>query len=533
MKLYLLLVLFIFMTACGTTGSDSSSGSLTGILVVGNGSPVAAKVSLVSADAINETIMETDADESGVFTFADVADGSYHVVAVDGWEQGGVAHDVEVVGTAETVEITLSDFKTHRHDFAQENAEIYFYNIPIESYSDDTTLYYLENDSNFYVLKDDEESTYRYSPEEGVVNLALPSEELSSATSTTVYVLDSIRGITFKRPQSGFVDSLELNDYTIKSDSTNDWNTSVSFTIRRIEDTLSLRSKIHDIYVDSYEYVYEKISGDNSRDLLLHTYTKRYVIDTVNDVIIYGLYDYHVFAEYTFENTVIDMNLTNYTMAKPELLAYHDTLLNTINFDGYADTQFVPVTAQKGTMVDERDGQEYDVATINAQVWMAENLNYDISGSYCYDDNELNCDNFGRLYTWLIATENQQISDEVPSGIQGVCPAGWHLPSRGEWVLLESYLRGMAGDDTGPVLMSISGWGDKNGYDDLGFSALPAGMRHLEGVYEGNGNSTNWMSISYGEHGYSTWEVSLGLLYLRESEWTRSYAVSIRCVQDK
>src|SRR5262245_2857007 len=54
--------------------------------------------------------------------------------------------------------------------------------------------------------------------------------------------------------------------------------------------------------------------------------------------------------------------------------------------------------------------------------WTTANLNVDASPSYCYDDAEPNCRQYGRLYTWESA--------------QRVCQSlgnGWRLPSDDEW----------------------------------------------------------------------------------------------------
>jgi len=72
---------------------------------------------------------------------------------------------------------------------------------------------------------------------------------------------------------------------------------------------------------------------------------------------------------------------------------------------------------------DPRDGQTYECVVIGNQIWMAENLNYDAgSGSWCYNDNSQNCNQYGRLYNWETAKR--------------ACPDGWHLPSKREFETL-------------------------------------------------------------------------------------------------
>ncbi|MFN6947020.1 MAG: FISUMP domain-containing protein [Cytophagaceae bacterium] len=84
-------------------------------------------------------------------------------------------------------------------------------------------------------------------------------------------------------------------------------------------------------------------------------------------------------------------------------------------------------------LVDQRDGKEYNIVTIGEQVWMAENLNFEPEeDSYCYDLESEKCDEFGRLYTWEVATE--------------VCPTGWHLPSGPEWDVLIEEIGGLTGN---------------------------------------------------------------------------------------
>jgi len=87
----------------------------------------------------------------------------------------------------------------------------------------------------------------------------------------------------------------------------------------------------------------------------------------------------------------------------------------------------------------------FKTVTIGTQVWMAENLNCDVKGSKCYNDDPANCAKYGRLYDWTTAMNGSASSTAVPSGVQGVCPNGWHLPSKAEWEVLITAVGGSSG----------------------------------------------------------------------------------------
>lgn len=126
------------------------------------------------------------------------------------------------------------------------------------------------------------------------------------------------------------------------------------------------------------------------------------------------------------------------------------------------------------SIIDSRDGKTYYVVQIGDQTWFAQNLNYNISGSWWYDNWPENGETYGRLYTWDAAMAS--------------CPPGWHLPGDDEWKSLEMYLgmsqieadkSGIRGTNEGRMLKSTFGWSHapSNGNNAVGFWALPGGWR--------------------------------------------------------
>ena len=132
----------------------------------------------------------------------------------------------------------------------------------------------------------------------------------------------------------------------------------------------------------------------------------------------------------------------------------------------------VPGSASADFFRDIRDGQVYKTVTIGDQVWMAKNLNYEMAGSYCYNNNASNCMRYGRLYTWDAA--------------MNACPDGWHLPTYDELVSLIENASGQF--LAGGVLKSKGGW-KKCRHCDIaddmyGFSALPTGVMNEDGFFD-------------------------------------------------
>jgi uncharacterized protein (TIGR02145 family) len=186
------------------------------------------------------------------------------------------------------------------------------------------------------------------------------------------------------------------------------------------------------------------------------------------------------------------------------------------------------------TFTDSRDGKVYRTVKIGNQVWMAENLNYDVEGffgskSKCYDNEPKNAEKYGRLYDWKTAMK--------------VAPSGWHLPSNEEWDKLYRFADGTSGTESpyesetaGKYLKAKSGWEDSsNGEDKFDFSALPGGC-YFGGVFNSVYMGGSWWSSSTSTSEYDYYNAYFRYMLSHESAcWGNSKKdslYSVRCIQD-
>ena len=198
------------------------------------------------------------------------------------------------------------------------------------------------------------------------------------------------------------------------------------------------------------------------------------------------------------------------------------------------------IKGSSGSMKDKA-GVEYRTITIGNQVWMAENLNYEVEGqSVCFDNLADNCAKYGRLYTWAAAVGKTEgecgygKTCELPDTVRGVCPEGWHLPSKAEWETLFDAVgeRLIAGD----LLKSQTGWyGDINGKDEFGFTALPVGYMTGKDSFGEKENARFW-SASRGNGSDGWYGVGVDLYYSNETpflnDYNKNFRYSVRCLQD-
>ncbi len=242
------------------------------------------------------------------------------------------------------------------------------------------------------------------------------------------------------------------------------------------------------------------------------------------------------------------------------------------NYSYYKCTEngwaFTREKLNQGTMVDERDGQEYKTIGIGSQVWMAENLNYAVPGkdnyerrflfdsgreedffqcvestsyenidtdcsewikadslSYCYNNDIDNCAKYGRLYP------NPAFYERQPS-LSNVCPAGWHIPDLYETLTLF--------DVMGDTLQQI----EEGTNEDFVMLEMKGGARFEEFF---GAEALNSRIISYGDYDGTNVFVSEDVFYFALSNWearvigssvfverssVRPY-IPVRCIKDE
>jgi uncharacterized protein (TIGR02145 family) len=215
-----------------------------------------------------------------------------------------------------------------------------------------------------------------------------------------------------------------------------------------------------------------------------------------------------------------------------------------------------------GDFTDARDGNVYQTVKIGDQTWMAENLAYlpsvvgpgtgsyttpyyyvsDYNGAYVAEAEATeNFQTYGVLYNWPAAMAGSTSSDANPSGLQGVCPTGWHLPSSAEWAQLIDYMGGAYVEvggklkETGTKHWKYSDIGATN---ETGFTAIPGGCRYydnerIKGIFSDTGYYCYfWTStdINTGNARYYGINTHGSSIFLRSN--TKESAHSIRCLKD-
>ncbi len=235
----------------------------------------------------------------------------------------------------------------------------------------------------------------------------------------------------------------------------------------------------------------------------------------------------------------------------------------------------VPADGIMHNAVKDYDGNIYDAVRIGEQVWMKQNLktthyadgtpipmaarleddSYEVSYTepFCYypDGIPANVNLYGMLYNWKAVLGNDQPSESNPSGVQGVCPKGWHLPSDAEWHQLTDYVSSrdeyVGGDDPVNIAQALADDGmyweacgteyapgaGGSANNATGFSILPAGCCY-QGIFSYIHFYTNfWSSTDYNNTAaYTGPETGFGTPYVNHTVNDKTNGLSVRCVKD-
>ena len=243
---------------------------------------------------------------------------------------------------------------------------------------------------------------------------------------------------------------------------------------------------------------------------------------------------------------------------------------NTENpIDSTYNNQEYPSTAHViRKAVADIDGNIYDAIQIGSKVWMAENLRTaryadgtaipkgnSASSSTIYryspDANEGYAPVYGYLYNWQAVMGGSASSNSNPSGVQGICPNGWHVPSDAEWTQLTDYVSSqsqyLCNGDSNYIGKALADNALSWSYDTTtcavgnmpsnnnatNFSALPAGDITSLG-YFGFLTFTNfWTPTQYNNSRAYDRDIAWYVATVRRQDFEKVRGHSVRCLRNQ
>lgn len=296
-----------------------------------------------------------------------------------------------------------------------------------------------------------------------------------------------------------------------------------------------------------YTYVYENEYGCASEDTLY--LTVHYGTHNVESLNSCGPYEWH-------GQTYTESGTYTYVYNNEDGCPSMDTLKVVVVL---VDEKSCPLAP----CVTDADGNMYSTVQIGDQCWMRSNLrtthyadgtaiSTEIEGSgttpyyYNYSTSVYALEDRGYLYNWPAIMHSQSSSNTNPSGVQGICPDGWHVPSDSEWIQLTDYVSSQSsfgcGGNNAKYAKSLAWQTDWKPYSgsttcvvsiDLslnnatGFSAVPAGHYYNRGYVGDRIYAEFWSSTEAWK--YTLYDYSFAM---ERAGAMKSYGFSVRCVLD-
>lgn len=188
-------------------------------------------------------------------------------------------------------------------------------------------------------------------------------------------------------------------------------------------------------------------------------------------------------------------------------------------------------------------GKTYKTATIGTQTWMAENLQYGgvnndtgacpgVAGTDVPGDASA-CAQYGRIYSWFEVVGGNTVGSTLePSGIQGVCPTGWHVPSNAEWTTLKNFVEAdprVGVEKAGIALKSRTIWSYSAGSDLFGFGAIPSWTRAAIGTFN-SPNIPSFWSATRPSYSATSWNLYENMI--KDDDFYPDAGRTVRCVKN-
>jgi uncharacterized protein (TIGR02145 family) len=175
---------------------------------------------------------------------------------------------------------------------------------------------------------------------------------------------------------------------------------------------------------------------------------------------------------------------------------------------------------QSDSQLADTDGNGYTIKLLPGNnLWMTRNLALNIPDSYCYENVESNCKQYGRLYTWEAAQKACNLLGE-----------GWRLPTNADWQVLARQFGGVRDDsvDKGNAAYRALLQGGSPA-----FNALLGGGRDMTGNYARlDAHGFYWTATETGTG--TAWFYNFGKgsgMLNRHNDGEKSRAFSVRCVK--
>ena len=222
-------------------------------------------------------------------------------------------------------------------------------------------------------------------------------------------------------------------------------------------------------------------------------------------------------------------------------------------------------------VVADYDGNLYKTVVIGDQCWMRENLRtthyadgtaiaegtesstttpYRYKGYVSDAQHQQDPSIFvrcGYLYNWTAVMHGAPSSNANPSGVQGICPNGWHVPSWAEWQQLITFVqtqsRYYCNNNSSNIVKALS---SKIGWNNTGNTCYPGNNPSVNnatlftaqptGYYDGNFReycymAEYWTSTQYdGNNAYR--QTIRYASDLGRGGYGKNYGYAVRCVKD-